>query len=160
MVRTLASHQCSLDSNPGVDAICWLSLLLILSFAPRRFLPGTAGLPSSQKPTFPNSNPNFRDGRRRTTTWMCYGRIITIVFFINFFKPLNFLLWVCRITRVSIWWLHNCLINPSRHCSDLHISTKHFLCCLGYVRERFLLRKPLFLLEESNASAFNVFFPF
>ena len=60
MVRALASHQYSLDSNPGVDAICWLSLLLILSFAPRRFLPGTAGLPSSQKPTFPNSNPNFR----------------------------------------------------------------------------------------------------
>ena len=99
---------------------------------------------------FQNSNPNFRDCRRRTTTWMCYWRIITIIFFINFFKPLNSLLWVCRKTRVSIWWLHNCIINPSRHCSDLHISTKHFLCCLGYVRERFLLRKPLFLLEESK----------
>ena len=49
MVRALASHQYSLDSNPGVDAICWLSLLLILSFAPRRFLPGTAGLPSVSK---------------------------------------------------------------------------------------------------------------
>ena len=31
MVRELASHQCGPGSNPGVDAICRLSLLLVLS---------------------------------------------------------------------------------------------------------------------------------
>ena len=56
MVRALASHQCSLGSNPGDDAICGLSLLLVLSLAPRGFSPGTPVFPSPQKPTFPNSN--------------------------------------------------------------------------------------------------------
>ena len=37
VVRALASHQCGPGSNPGVDAICRLSLLLVLSFAPRGF---------------------------------------------------------------------------------------------------------------------------
>ena len=37
MVRTLASHQCGPGSNPGVDAICRLSLLLVLYLAPRDF---------------------------------------------------------------------------------------------------------------------------
>ena len=56
MVRALASHQCGPGSNPGVDAICGLSLLLVLSFAPRGFSLGTPVFPSPQKPTFPNSN--------------------------------------------------------------------------------------------------------
>ena len=46
MVRALASHQCDPGSNPGVDAICGLSLLLVLSFAPRGFSPGTPVFPS------------------------------------------------------------------------------------------------------------------
>ena len=56
MVRALASHQCGPGSNPGVDAICGLSLLLVLSLAPGGFSPGTPVFPSPQKPTFPNSN--------------------------------------------------------------------------------------------------------
>ena len=56
MVRTLASHPCGPGSNLGVDAICGLSLLLVLSFALRGFSPGTPVFPSPQKPTFPNSN--------------------------------------------------------------------------------------------------------
>ena len=56
MVRALASNQCDPGSNPGVDAICGLSLLLVLSLAPRGFSPGTPVFPSPQKPTFPNSN--------------------------------------------------------------------------------------------------------
>ena len=58
VVRALASHQCGPGSNPRVDAICGLSLLLILSFAPRGFSPGTPVFPSPQKPTFSNSNSN------------------------------------------------------------------------------------------------------
>ena len=56
MVRALASHQCGPGSNPGVDAICGLSLLLVLSFAPRGFSPGTPVSLSPQKPAFSNSN--------------------------------------------------------------------------------------------------------
>ena len=52
----LASHQCGPGSNPGVDAICGLSLLLVLSLAPRGFSPGAPVFPSPQKPTYPNSN--------------------------------------------------------------------------------------------------------
>ena len=36
----LASHQCGPGSNPGVGAICGLSLLLVLCLAPRGFSPG------------------------------------------------------------------------------------------------------------------------
>ena len=56
MLRALASHQCGPGSNPRVDIICELSLLLVLSFAPRGFFPGTLVFPSSQKPTFSNSS--------------------------------------------------------------------------------------------------------
>ena len=56
MVRALASHQCGPGSNPGVDAICWLSLLMVPSLSLRDFSPGTSVFLSPQKPTFPNSN--------------------------------------------------------------------------------------------------------
>ena len=56
MVRALASHRCGPGSNPRIDAICGLSLLLVLSLAPRGFSPGTPVFPSPQKLTFPNSN--------------------------------------------------------------------------------------------------------
>ena len=46
VVRELASHQCGTGSNPGVDAICALSLLLVLSLAPGGFSPGTPVFPS------------------------------------------------------------------------------------------------------------------
>ena len=56
MVRALASHQCCPGSTPGVNAICGLSLLLVLSLALRGFSPGTPVFPSTQKLTLPNSN--------------------------------------------------------------------------------------------------------
>ena len=56
VVRALASNQCGPGLNPGVDAICRFSLLLVLSFAPRGFSPGSPVSPSPQKPTLPNSN--------------------------------------------------------------------------------------------------------
>ena len=45
-------HQCGPGSNPGVDAICGLSLLLVLSLAPRGFSPGTPVFPSPQNQHF------------------------------------------------------------------------------------------------------------
>ena len=59
MVRALTSHQCGPGSNPGVDTLCGLSLLLVLSLAPTGFSPGTSVLPSPQKPTLPNSNSTW-----------------------------------------------------------------------------------------------------
>ena len=46
VMRALASHQCGPGSNPGVEAICGLSLLLVLSLAPRGFSPGIPVFPS------------------------------------------------------------------------------------------------------------------
>ena len=50
--RALASYQYGLGSNPCVDTICGLRLLLV----PRGFSPVTPVFPSPQKPTLPNSN--------------------------------------------------------------------------------------------------------
>ena len=46
VVRAIISHQRGPGSNPGVDAVCGLSLLLVLSLAPRGFSPGTPVFPS------------------------------------------------------------------------------------------------------------------
>ena len=56
VVRALTSHQCGPGSTPGVDAICGLSMLLVLSLTPRGFSPGTLVFSSPQIPTLPNSN--------------------------------------------------------------------------------------------------------
>ena len=82
VVRALASHQCGPGSNPGVDAICGLSLLLVFSLAARGFSPGTPVFSSPQKPTFPNFQLDQESGRRRTTLWMCYRQIIIIIIII------------------------------------------------------------------------------
>ena len=64
VVRALTSHQCGPGSTPGVDAICGLSLLLVLSLAPRGFSPVIPVFPSPQKPTLPNSNSIWNPRRR------------------------------------------------------------------------------------------------
>ena len=56
VMRAIPSHQCGPGPIPRVDAIHGLSLLLVLSLAPRGFSLGTLVFPSPQKPTFPNSN--------------------------------------------------------------------------------------------------------
>ena len=48
VVIALASHQCGPGSSSGIDAICGLSLLLVLSFAPRGFSLGAPVFPSPQ----------------------------------------------------------------------------------------------------------------
>ena len=49
VLRALASYPCGPGSTPVVDDICGLSLLLVLSLAPRGFSPGTPVFPSPQK---------------------------------------------------------------------------------------------------------------
>ena len=88
VVRALAYHQCGPDSNPDVDAICGLRLLLVLYFASRGFSPDTPVFPS--KTTFPNSNSTTEEsGRRRTTLWMYYLQIIIYLLFIYLIKYEN-----------------------------------------------------------------------
>ena len=48
-MRALASHKCGPGSNPSVDSICGLSLLLVLCLAPRGFSPGTPIFPLQKK---------------------------------------------------------------------------------------------------------------
>ena len=48
-------YQCGPGTNPSVDAICGLSLLLTL-LCSKRFSSGTPVFPSPQKAIFPNSN--------------------------------------------------------------------------------------------------------
>ena len=91
VVGELASHQCGPGSNSGINAICGLSLLLVLSLAPRGFSPGTPVLPSPQKPR-----------RRRTTMWMCYLQIVIF-----------FLYYLCNVSKFLLY-LHfltgNCTV--------------------------------------------------
>ena len=64
MVRALASHQRGPGSNPGGDAICELSLLLVLSLAPRGFSLGT--------PVFPSPKIPLRFGKHRHISTSSY----------------------------------------------------------------------------------------
>ena len=58
MVKALAYHQCGPGSNPGVDAICGLNLLLVHSLAPRGFSPGTLGKTNTSKFQFDLERPD------------------------------------------------------------------------------------------------------
>ena len=69
MVRALASHQCGPGSNPGVDAICGLSLLLVLSLAPRGFSPGTPVFPLLKNQHF---QIPIRSGTHGHVSTSCY----------------------------------------------------------------------------------------
>ena len=94
VVRALGSQQCSPGSNPGVEAISGLNLLLVLSLAPRGFSPITLVFPSPQKPTLSNSNSIWNTRTRlnefvRTPIKCFMGRQITIQNFLQQAGVLN-----------------------------------------------------------------------
>ena len=65
MLRALASYHCGPGSNPGVDAVCGLILLLVLSFVTRGFSPGTTVFPSPKKnPDISKFQSDQESGRR------------------------------------------------------------------------------------------------
>ena len=64
MVRALTSHQYGPGSNPSVDAICGLSLLLVLSLVQRGFSPDTPVFSSLKTNTF-----KFQFDLERTDTF-------------------------------------------------------------------------------------------
>ena len=88
MMKALASHQCGPVSNPGVDAICGLSLLLVVSFSPRGFFSRTPVFPSPQKPTFPDSNSTRNQVDEEPLCGCATSKSLFILFFI--YKPLYF----------------------------------------------------------------------
>ena len=96
VLRALASHQCGPGSNPGVDAICGSSLLLVLSLAPRGFSLGTPVFPSPQKPTFPNSNStrNQVDEEPLCGCATCKSLFIYFVFLFRKTRHVNILLFM------------------------------------------------------------------
>ena len=84
MLRAFASHQCGPGSNPGVDAICGLSLLLVLFFALRGFSPDTAVFPSPLKPTFANSNSTRKKKKKKPLCGCAtYKSLFIYVFIVN-----------------------------------------------------------------------------
>ena len=93
-MRALASHQCGSGSNPGVDAICGLSLLLVLSLAPRGFSPGTPVFPSPQKPTFPNSNSTRNQVDKEPLCGCATSKSLFIYLFILFIYKVWFHTWL------------------------------------------------------------------
>ena len=80
VVRALAFYQFGPVSYSGFDAICRLSLLLVLSFAPRGVFSGYSGFPRSSKTNISKFQFDQESGRRRTTLWMCYLQIIIYLF--------------------------------------------------------------------------------
>ena len=86
VVRALTSHQCGPGSNPGVDAICGLSLLLVLPLAPRGFSSWYSSFPLSSKTNISKFQFDQESGRPRTILWMCYLQIIIIIIIILHFK--------------------------------------------------------------------------
>ena len=77
VVRAVASHQCGPGSNPGIDAICGLSLLLVLSFAPKSFSSGT----------FPNYNSTRNQVDEEPLCGCATSKTLFILFYS--FKNLN-----------------------------------------------------------------------
>jgi len=68
-------------SNAGVDAICGLSLMLVLSFAPI-FFSGYSGFPLSSKTNIFKFQFDKESGRRRTTLWIRYLQILLIYLYL------------------------------------------------------------------------------
>ena len=106
-------------ANPRGNAICAMSLLLVLSLAQRGFSPGTPAFPSPQETVFSNSHLT-RNGKRRTTLWSALlNRCLLIYLFIY--------LSACELNKVllSLLVLSNTLIISSELfslvCGIVHI---------------------------------------
>ena len=54
--RSPPTNVARVQIPPSTPYVGWVCLLLVLSFAPRGFPPGTPVFPSPQKPVFSNSN--------------------------------------------------------------------------------------------------------
>ena len=116
VMRALASHQCGPGSNPGGDAICGLSLLLVLSFAPRSFSPGTPVFPSPQKPTFPNSNSTRNQVDEEPLCGCAVSKSLFIHYLFIYYRSTTGLLSISRrwqMRRVAAIRLERCIVSDA-----------------------------------------------
>ena len=88
MVRALSSHQCGPCSNPSVGAICELSLLLVLYFAPRGFFapctPVQSSFPQTQHFQIPIRQGMVDEERHRGCA--AYHVIYLFIYLLLFFS--------------------------------------------------------------------------
>ena len=84
MVRALAFHQSIPGLNPDIDPVLRLSLLLVLSPAPRGFSSGAPVFPSPQKPTLPDSNSNRNQVDEEQLSFCATSKSL-----FNYFNPDN-----------------------------------------------------------------------
>ena len=75
VVRALASHQFGPGSNPSVDSM-WVEFVGGSLRCSERFFSGYSSFPLSSKTNISKFQFKQESGRRRTTLWMCYVKII------------------------------------------------------------------------------------
>ena len=114
-MRALASHQCGPGSNPGVDAIFGLSLLLVLSLVTKVFS-GYSGFPLSSKTNISNSNSTRNQVYKEPLCECATFKSLCIYFSINFIDLediSSFLFSVC----VSNWKSLSFCFNGQYECA-------------------------------------------
>ena len=119
VVRAFAFDQCDPSQNPGVDSICCLSLLLVLSFAPRGFFSGYSSFPLSSKLDISKFQFNQESGRQRTTLWMCYLQNYFLFYLFisgrqkekNCISFLSFHVWIEILHYITLGYLVSALKN-------------------------------------------------
>ena len=94
-MRALTSHQCGPGFNPGVNAMCGLSLLLVLFLAPRGFSPGT--------PVFPPLSSKFKSTRNQIDEEPFSERATSESLFICLLNANQF--FICTFTdhQMQVW---------------------------------------------------------
>ena len=112
--RALVSQQCCPGSNPGVDAMRGLSLLLFLSRLPRGFSPGTPVLPLLQNQHFQIPIRSGTHGHNSTSSyellsapWVNTLQFNTIIHFNNLAEAIEAAVtpeWIVIHTTVSLVW--------------------------------------------------------
>lgn len=102
MVRALASYQCGLDSNPGVNTIYGLSLVLVLTFAPKGFSLGTPVFPSPQHPTFLNSSSTSNQGDKEPLQGCAASKSLFILFIVYLFSCSPCQHWYIKLILLGI----------------------------------------------------------
>ena len=161
VLTVIATQQCGPGSNPGVHAVCGLSLLLVLSLALRGFSPGTPVLPSPQNPKHLNSN-SIWNARTRLSKFLrapkCFvGKWIIIYNFNGTIQLLGTILYPeTRFSRVPEIFrarrrvlnrnLEHCSVGPITIPSYYVFLTKWLLFCLRY--------DPLIVFRRQNHITF------
>ena len=79
MVRVLATHQCSLGSNPEVGVISGLSLLLVLALL-GGFFSGFSGFPPLTKTNILNFQLDLETVDEEPLHGMCHPKFLSFYF--------------------------------------------------------------------------------